>query len=119
MTVAQNDTGNLSALSLNAPYLIDKLTEYRNSLESELKTRMGIDNAGVIIKKERLTADEVNSNNDELNDAFNVMLMTLEQCSKEMKEVFGTSINFKPTKTIVDSFHDKDAQGEMEEDTNE
>ena len=117
--VAQNDTGNLSALSLNAPYLIDKLTEYRNSLESELKTRLGIDNSGVVIKKERLTADEVNSNNDELNDAFNVMLMTLEQCSKEMEEVFGTSIKFKPTKKIVDSFHDKDADCEEENITNE
>ena len=47
---------------------------------------------------------------------FKVMLMTLEQCSKEMEEVFGTSIKFKPTKTIVDSFHDKDAQCEEGED---
>ena len=80
---------------------------------------MGIDHAGVIIKKERLTADEVNSNNDELNDAFNVMLMTLDQCSKEMEEVFGTSIKFEPTKKIVDSFHDKDANGEMEDNSDD
>ena len=45
--------------------------------------------------------------------------MTLEQCSKEMEEVFGTSIKFEPTKRIVDSFHDKDAEGEMEDNTDD
>lgn len=78
------------AVATSAPYIIDKLQNYKKDLENDLLTYLGVNNSGSN-KIEQLQMAEVNSNNEEINlsdDNFNV---NLEQFCKRAKDVLGLS----------------------------
>ena len=75
-------------IQTNAPYLVDKLTDYKKSLEYDLKTIMGINNPGEA-KAEQLQLAEVNAANAEINSYDNDFDYNLTTFSKEIKEVLG------------------------------
>lgn len=65
--VGDADPALFKAVSTGAPYIIDKLCEYRHGLENELRTLMGIDNQGGYLNREQQNLDTTNSNNDIIN----------------------------------------------------
>lgn len=82
------------SISTNAPYLIDKLQNYKKDLENELLTYLGVNNNGTN-KIEQLQLAEVNSNNEEINlsdDNFNT---NLKQFCDRVKEVLGIEISIE------------------------
>lgn len=61
------DKGDIDALQLNSPYIVDKLTAYEERIENKLKTLLGIDNQGGFINSQQQNIDTTNSNNQEIN----------------------------------------------------
>lgn len=111
-----------NVLSSGENYIIDKLYNYKTSLENELLTLMGIDNKG-INKAERLLVDEVNANNDEINDGGDCFLDEMKIFCKKVKEVLGYTISVKAKRNEVSSvnFNEKDGnieEGEKEDENN-
>lgn len=97
-----NLTDGLEVLTMNSPYVADKLNEYKYELEREILTFFGLNNN--FEKKERLLTDEVNSNNDVI--ATNEMLMyktRLEAC-KKINEKFGTNIVVKRNEDLINKY---------------
>ena len=80
------------AVATEAPYIIDKLANYRKDLENDLKTYMGVNNPGVT-KIEQLQLSEVNANNEEVNSHDNDFKECLNQFCERIQEVLGKSIS--------------------------
>ena len=59
---SKDQIGSVEVLTLNTPYIADKLNQYKYELEREVLSFHGLNNN--FEKKERLLVDEVNSNND-------------------------------------------------------
>ena len=83
---------NLKVLKTDAPYVIDKISDYKVILRNELLTNLGIDNSN-IDKKERLITDEVNSNNKEIEINRNVMLKEREKACELINKKFNLNIS--------------------------
>ena len=89
-------------------YIIDKLYAYKQSLENELLTFLGINNVA-LEKKERLITDEANSNNQLINDSSDCFLDSLKAFCEEISDVLGYTIS-------VEANSSPDSNMEMEDD---
>lgn len=106
-----SDLERLKSLITSTPYIIDKLYMYRNSLESELMTYLGLDNLETN-KKERLLVDEVNANNCVINANREGMLKNINTFFDEINELFGTSISAESLVDESQSVHEEMEEGE-------
>lgn len=79
------------------PYIIDKLYAYKNSLENELLTMLGVDNAMDDPTKERLLVDSVNANNQIINLFREGIQENFNTFCNKIKEVLGFNISVKPS----------------------
>lgn len=82
----------IQCLNTNAPYVIDKLVNFKRSLESELKTILGINNKGDE-KIQQLQLSEVNANNSEINAHDTDYKSNLDRFCEHVKEVLGIDIS--------------------------
>ena len=73
-------------------YIIDKLYTYKQNLENELLSFLGINNVAVE-KKERLITDEANSNNQLINDSSDCFLDSLKNFCDEINTVLDYNIS--------------------------
>lgn len=84
-TFAQNLTQN---------YIASQQIEDLKKLKLMFDTDVGIPNANTE-KKERLTDDEVNSNNVETQTKIELIADSLEESANRVNKMFGTNISFK------------------------
>lgn len=87
------DKNNMSAESLrsiktDAPFIADKLQDYKKEIWNEALTFLGINNI-MIDKKERLITDEANSNNELINLNLQSYLAPRQEACKQFNEKFG------------------------------
>ena len=101
------DPSIFKAVSTAAPYLIDKLREYEESLENELKTYLGIDNSGMQAKKVYQQMDEVNAANDEINDNARQFLDCLQEWCENVNKTLGHDIWVTATSSPVVAIGEK------------
>lgn len=116
------DPNLFRAVATGAPYIIDKLCEYKQTLENDLNTYLGIDNAGSVQKAEQVNMDELNANNDEINDSENNFLDSLQEFCKGIKETFNIDISVEPTSKPVNSIgevHEGNTPGPKGDEDNE
>lgn len=107
------------AVVTGAPYLIDKLHEYKVGLENELKTYLGIDNQGAVEKREQLNLDETNANNADINDGIEGFLDCLNEWADNIRQTLGINISFERASepvTAIGEFHTGDKPGPDGED---
>lgn len=99
-------------------YIIDKLYQYKQSLENELLTFLGINNVP-IEKKERLITDEAQSNDQLINDSSDCFLDSLKAYCDEISDILGYNIsveaNSSPSSNKV---MEDDPEEEEEENAN-
>ena len=95
------DPNLFKSVATEAPYIIDKLCDYKVSLENELRTYLGIDNNGVE-KQEQLQLSEVNANNDEIMDSQNSMLDSLNEWCDNIYDTFGIAIAVETTSKPIE-----------------
>lgn len=102
-----NDVNIVKSFASGAPYIIDKLYQYRKALESELQTLLGIDNAGSDNSKDRFLVDEVNANNIETNLNKKGMLDNINEAFKKVNDLFGINITVKSNVEDSTSIHEE------------
>lgn len=101
--VNMEDLNMVKALVTNTPYIIDKLYAFRNNLESELLTYLGVDNSQIDVDK--LAVDQINANNQLINSNAKGYEKQLTKFCKKIKEVLGYDISVKTTTEPVQSVH--------------
>ena len=85
---------NLQAIKTDAPYITDKIMEYKKQIWNEALTFLGINNI-MEEKKERLTENESNVNNELINMNLQSYLLTRKEACKQINEKFGLNVDVK------------------------
>lgn len=85
------DLDGVQVLNTTSPYVSDKLKVLWNQIYNDFLTWRGIENSNQD-KKERLVADEVNSNYGSVEVQRNIFLNPREQAAKKINKMFGTNI---------------------------
>lgn len=84
---SQQFTKGTEVLNLNAPFVVDKLMDYKHTLMNEVLTILGIGNSSQD-KRERLLSDEMKSVS-QLNEAYSqVRLRARKQACEQLKKMF-------------------------------
>lgn len=87
---SKDQIGSVEVLTLNTPYIADKLNEYKYELEREVLSFHGLNNN--FEKKERLLVDEVNSNNDFIDRNVELMYRQRQLACEEMNKKFNWNV---------------------------
>ena len=87
---SKDQIGSVEVLTLNTPYIADKLNEYKYELEREVLSFHGLNNN--FEKKERLLVDEVNSNNDFIDRNVELMYRQRQIACEEMNKKFNWNV---------------------------
>ena len=87
------DKNNLSenvirSIKTEAPFIADKIMEYKKEIWNEALTFLGINNI-MVDKKERLITDEANSNNELINLNLQSYLAPRQEACRQFNEKFG------------------------------
>ena len=80
--------GILKAINTQAPFIADKVTDYKKEIWNEALTYLGINNI-MVDKKERLITDEANSNNELINLNLQSFLAPRQEACRLFNEMFG------------------------------
>jgi hypothetical protein len=78
----------MKVLNTQAPYVVDKITDYKKEIWNEALTYLGINNIA-ITKKERLTENESSENNELVNLNLQSMLAPRLEACRQFNEKFG------------------------------
>ena len=82
------DESKLKAINTEAPFVADKIMEYKKEIWNEALTFLGINNI-MIDKKERLITDEANSNNELINLNLQSYLAPRQEACRLFNEKYG------------------------------
>lgn len=86
------DTNLIRSIDTGAPYLLDKLTEHKQSIWCEMLSFLGINNVNYE-KKERLITDEANANNHFINLNIWPEYNARKKACKQINDYFGLNID--------------------------
>lgn len=87
----------VSTLETNAPVVFPQLQAQKHMILNEVFTDLGINNANMD-KKERMVANEVDANDEQVKASEDVMLKTREEACKQINRIFGLHISVKRRK---------------------
>lgn len=104
----------------NTNYIIDKLYQYKQNLENELLTFLGINNVPVE-KKERLITDEAQSNDQLINDSSDCFLDCLNDFCDEVSRIlkYPIKVEAKSSPASNEEPQIEEEQEESEEEQND
>jgi len=86
----------IKSVDTKAPYLADKLTDYKHNIWNEALTYLGLNNNATENKRERMLTDEVNANNQVIEMSAAVMLLCRIEAAEEINRKFGLNVSVKP-----------------------
>lgn len=100
----------------NTNFIIDKLYQYKQNLENELLSFLGINNVP-IQKKERLITDEAESNDELINDSSDCFLDCLNDFCDEVSRIlnYPISVEAKSSPASNENPQEEEEQEESEE----
>ena len=105
----------IDQLNLNAPWIIDKLTDYKTGVENEIKTLLGVDNIGWQ-NREQQNIDTTNAANDEINDFAEGSYSELKDGFERCNKFLGLNLSVKQTsKPVTQIGTSKDSGGNKQE----
>lgn len=78
----------LRAIKTDAPFIADKIIDYKKEIWNEALTFLGINNI-MVDKKERLITDEANSNNELINLNLQSYLAPRQEACRQFNEKFS------------------------------
>ena len=78
----------IKAINTEAPFIADKIINYKKEIWNEALTFLGINNI-MVDKKERLITDEANSNNELINLNLQSYLAPRQEACRQFNEKFG------------------------------
>ena len=84
----QLDEKGIRCISTDAPFIADKVMEYKKQIWNEALEFLGI-NTLQTEKKERLITDEASSNNELINLNLQSMLVPRQEACKQFNKLFG------------------------------
>lgn len=87
------DPEAIRTLNTGAPYVADKLTDYKHSIWNEFLTYIGVDN--LLEKRERMISAETMSNNECVNLNLMASLKPRQKAAEQFNQKYGMNISVK------------------------
>ena len=103
---------NVDVLNSNAPFVVDKLQEYKYELEREILTFFGLNNN--FEKKERMLTDDINSNNDYINSIIDLMYKSRKEGIEKINKKYGLNIIVEKVNGIEENVSRETLEGGKE-----
>ncbi len=91
------DKDMITTLDLNPPLVFPDLQVQKHMVLNEVFTDLGINNANMD-KRERMVANEVEANNEQVKASEDVMLKVRQEACKQINRIFGTNISVERRK---------------------
>ena len=113
------EANSIEALITGAPYLIDKLVNYREYLYNQILTILGIKNLGINEKKEHLITSEVESNNDYVEFSNVSCFSLIEDFINRINERFGTTLELVKVVDEIKEMRKQEAQNNQNNQNNQ
>lgn len=107
-----NDLALVKTLVNNNPYIIDKLVEYKQTIECELLTFLGLDNA----VSQKVNLDITNANNNIINAFKEDIDYNIQNFVNDCKEYLGLSFYLELRQPEIESIYEE-GNGELENNT--
>lgn len=86
------DKDLIKVIDLNAPAVFKDLQTQKHMILNEFFTDIGVNNANMD-KKERMVANEVEANNEQVKASEDVLLKSREEACKQINRIFGLNIS--------------------------
>lgn len=99
------DLDKFKALSLDAPYVADKLQDQIRYTLAQYLTDLGYNN-NAQQKKERLVSSETEGNNGEIEASRNVGLISRRRCAEQCNKLFGWNVEVVFRSDLLDEFNE-------------
>ena len=99
----QNLQNSLNVLKTDAPFIADKLCDYKHDVINDFLTFLGV-NSSNTDKRERLITDEVDANNDLVSLYLNAFLKTRQKACEEINKKYGLNLSIEVNKEAVKEF---------------
>ncbi len=109
VSVQQSDA--LRAAPSPSNYIIDRLYSYKVALENEIHTFLGIDNIGMVEKKEHLLDDEIDSNQSIVNDFSDSIGDCLKEFAEAVKDVLGFDVSVEAANSPAAAMKEEQKEG--------
>ena len=100
------DVDGLSTLKTDAPIVFPQLQVQKHAVWNEVMSFLGINNANQE-KRERLVADEVQANNEQVQLSAQIMLKARQRACEQINEMFGTNISVEIRNLEITEFEPK------------
>lgn len=111
-TDSEFNLDSIKVLKTDAPFVVDKLTLYKHDIWNEVMTFLGVNNSNQD-KKERLVANEVDANDEQIEQARFNMLDARKDACKKINDMFGLNIDVKFRNDDVQKAYEKNKINEM------
>ena len=106
------------AIDVKAPYVVDKLTDYKKEIWNEALSFLGISN--IDYKRERMISSETDSKNELINLNLQSYLITRKKACEQFNQLYGENIDVAVrsdlhniVKELENSFDDIDGREEI------
>ena len=86
--------GMVETMALNPPMVFKDLQVQKHMIINEFFTDIGVNNANMD-KRERMVANEVEANNEQVKACEDVLLRSREEACKQINRIFGLNISVK------------------------
>lgn len=103
----------LKVLKTDAPFVADKIQQYKHEIWNEALTFFGINNANSD-KRERLITDEVNANNEVISINAEAMLLTRREACEQINKKYGLNVSVTMRSFDEQEIDENDAEGGQE-----
>ena len=101
---ANINENSLKALKTDAPYICDKVIEYKKNIWNEFLQYLGVSSIS-IEKKERLITEEANQNNEVTNLYLQSRLAQRQKACDQLNELFGLTGDEKAEVRVRSDLH--------------
>ena len=117
MYVPVNDANSFKGVSSGAPYVVDKFEQDRQKVENDILTMLGCNNVGVSEKKEHLTVNEVDANNQDIQEQEQVYQDEIREGWERANKVLECNIDVEDNSPVMEEYvEDKEEDNEDEQD---
>lgn len=106
------DPESVKVLKTDAPFVADKIQEYKRQIWNEALTFLGINNANSD-KRERLITDEVNANNEVISINAQSMLLTRQWACEQINKKYNLNVSVR-MRTYDEMFPDDGTEAKKE-----
>ena len=103
------------ALVSGAPYVLDKLYNYKQALENELKEYLGLENMGMGEKKEHLITAEIEASDEVIGESKYNFIDTIKEFFDNIEKVLGLKYDIVE-KHQIEYSDDTEEEEEVEDD---